>query len=388
MSTPEQDHEALALMPAEAGQSIAIRDDGDNVRASWNTSADHIRSNTAHCAEDETETLLALFRWCTDPLHPVSRYDAAGRMGVSDALIYQLLTGKYRDPETRQSKRPSAEFLRKCREFLANEAKQFELGKSAFVLTPTARKIETALNLARESSTIVFIYGPSQIGKTWAAQLHYTPANNHGRTIYCRLKAASGLGGMVRAMADAAGISDKGNTADLIRRLKKGTSPNTLWIVDECHLLANTYRRGSFFACMEVLREIHDETRCGMALLFTLLDDVKAASQKELQQLWRRGVHKVPLPVMPTKGDLAAILKSHGLEFPDRALRVTVLGVAEQPYEVLRQQALHNGLKAITERLRYGVKLADKAKTRLRWEHFIEAHLRIEKQAEQEGVWN
>ena len=155
------------------------------------------------------------------------------------------------------------------------------------------------------------------------------------------------------------------------------------------HLLANTYRKGSFFACMEVIREIYDETECGMALIFTILDDVKAASQKELQQLWRRGVHKVPLPDMPTKGDLTAILKHSGLEFPDKNLEVTVGGVVERPYEVLRQQAKVNGLKAITERLRYAKKLADRKNSKgIAWANFIDAHLRIEKQAQPEGEWS
>ena len=359
---------------------------GDNVRASWNTSTDLIRVNTAHFAPDETEAIIALVRWCTDPRHPLRREDAAKRLNCSPELIYQLMTGKYRNPD-KTPKRPSEEFMRNLREFLALEGKRFLMGKNDFVMIPTARKIITALDLARESQSIVFLWGPSHIGKTWTAELHYTPANNHGKTIYCRMKAASGLGGMVRAMANAAGISDKSNTADLITRIKNATSPNTLWILDEVHLLAHTYRKGSFHSAMEVIREIYDETECGVALIFTILDDVKAASQKELQQLWRRGVHKVPLPLMPTRGDLAAILQHHGLDFPDKKLEITVGGVTEQPYEILRQQAKVNGLKAITERIRYAHKLADRKDGKLSWHHFVDAHLRIEKQAVQEGEW-
>jgi len=365
-----------------------MQNDGDTVRASWNYSADNIRTNTAHMKPEETEALLSLFRWCIDPRHPMRQEDAAARLGCSAQLIYQLMTGKYRNPD-KSLKGPSTDFMKNVREFLSLEAKRFALGKTEFVMIPTARKIITALDLARESQSIVFIYGPSHIGKTWAAELHYTPANNHGKTIYCRMKAASGLGGMVKAMAIAAGISGKSNTADLIRRLKDASGPNTLWILDEVHLLANTYRKGSFFACMEVIREIYDETECGVALIFTILDDVKAASQKELQQLWRRGVHKVPLPVMPTKGDIAAILAAADLEFPDKKMEVVVGGVVEQPYEILRQQAKLNGLKAITERLRYARKLATKAHARrVTWDHVVEAHLIIEKQAQQEGEWS
>lgn len=372
---------------------------GDTVRASWNFSLDKIQQNTAHFSAEERETLIAFYRWCIDPQHPLRREEAARRVGCSGNLLYQLLTGIYRDPdeidkETRRIiskgalRRPSRELVESIKNFLAVEAKRFALGETKFVLTPTARKIETAFDLARESQSIVFVWGPSHVGKTWTAVHHYCPNNNHGRTIYCRMKAASGLGGMVRAMADAAGISDKSNTAALIERIKRATSPNTLWILDEVHLLAHTYRAGSFHNCMEVIREIYDETECGIALLFTLLDSVKAASQKELQQLWRRGVHKVPLPLMPTKGDLAAILKHHGLEFPERSEVVTVRGITEQPYEMLRQLAKAEGLKCITERLRYARKLAAKDGGKgIAWTHFVDAHLRIQKQAQQEEDW-
>jgi DNA transposition AAA+ family ATPase len=365
---------------------VSLMTEVPNNRGGWNFSADNIVLATPHFKPDEREVMLAFFRWCIDPRHPMPMADAAQRVGCSSQLIYQLLTGKYRNPD-RTPKGPSNELVRNIREFLALEAKRYALGKNDFVMTPTARKIVTALDLARESQSIVFIYGPSHVGKTWTAELHYTPANNHGKTIYVRMKAASGLGGMVRAMAHAAGISDKSNTADLIQRIKNATSPNTLWILDEVHLLANTYRKGSFFACMEVIREIYDETECGIALVFTILDDVKAASQKELQQLWRRGVHKVPLPLMPTKADLAAILTHHHLEFPDRNLEVTVGGVVEQPYEVLRQLAKNAGLKAVTERIRYAHKLADRKGGKIAWSNFIDAHLRIEKQAQAEGEW-
>ena len=356
-------------------------------RGGWNYSADQIVTSTQHFQPEEREAMLSLFRWCIDPRHPIDFGDAANRLQCSTQLLYQLLTGKYRNPD-KSPKGPSADLIKRIRELLALEAKRFAGGKTEFVLIPTAKRIITALDLARESQTIVFIYGPSQIGKTWTAEQHYTPANNHGKTIYCRMKAASGLRGMVQAMANSAGISDKSNTADLIKRIKNATSPNTLWILDEVHLLANTYRKGSFFSCMEVIREIFDETECGIALLFTILDDVKAASQKELQQLWRRGAHKVPLPIMPTKGDLAAILEHNGLQFPEKDLKITVGGIVEQPYEILRQQAKLNGLKAITERIRYARKLANKKAGPVSWMHFVDAHLRIQKQAVQEGEWD
>lgn len=369
----------------------------DTVRASWNFSLDKIIADTAHFTTEQRETLIAFYRWCIDPQHPMRRDEAARRVGYSSAMIYQLLTGQYRQPDEKDEERrivkkgkllpPPAELLANINQFLAVEAKRFALGETKFVMTPTAKKICTAFDLARESQSIVFVWGPSHVGKTWTAVHHYCPNNNHGKTIYCRMKAASGLGGMVRAIADAMGISDKSNTAALIERIKRGLTRNTLLILDEVHLLAHTYRSGSFHNCMEVIREIYDECECGVVLLFTILDDIKAASQKELQQLWRRGVHKVPLPLMPTKEDLSAILKHSGLEFPKKELEVVVRGVTEQPYEVLRQLAKAEGLKCITERIRYAHKLAGKDAKGISWHHFVDAHLRIAKQATPEGEW-
>ena len=376
----------LAITPAAPDQPIQ-RNARDNVRASWPYSTDNIRATTSHFAPEETELLIKLFLWCTDPQHPMRQEDAAQRLGFSTAMLYQLFTGRYRNPD-KTLKRPSEEFLKAVHEFLKLESERCTMGKNDFVMTPTAKRICTAFDLARESQTIVFLWGPSQIGKTWAAEKFYTPNNNHGRTIYCRMNAATGVIGLLRTMARAIGIAETSNGGDLIRRIKNATSPNTLWILDELHLLANTYRKGSFFAAMEIIREIHDESHCGMAWLFTILDDVKAASQKELQQCWRRGVHKVPLPLMPTKGDLAAILKHHGLDFPAARLEITVGGITERPYEILRQQAKDNGLKVITERLRYAHKLADRSNAKtMTWDHFVEAHLLISKQAVQEGEW-
>jgi len=374
--------ELVTVEPAD----MVRKDDGNNVRASWNFGADNIRANTAHFEANETEDLIALFRWCIDPRHPMHMADAAARLECSPQLIYQLLTGKYRNPD-KSPKRPSADFMRKLRDFLSLEAKRYAAAGIDFIKTPTAQKVFTACDLAKESHSPVILSGPSQVGKTWSLR-HYQANNNHGRTIMIELEAACGLGGLIRTAAIATGISDRSNTAALIERLKKSWSPDTLIIFDEMHLLKHTYRLQSFFACIEVIRRLLDYCQCGAVLSWTNLNDLKNASQGELVQVWRRGVHKVALPAMPTKADLTAILKHHGLDFPDKKLEVTIGGVVDQPYEILRQQAKNNGLKAITERIRYAHRLAGKKDGKLAWTHFVDAHLRIEKQAVQEGEWS
>lgn len=349
------------------------------VRATWNHSADTIieAATAGHYPAADTEVMLASFRWSIDPRHPVAMPDFARRCGYEGNTVYKFYTNKYRHPETGEPQPPPAKFIEAAKQFLKIERERFEGGVTEFVMIPTARKIWKFCDLCRESQSPGFLSGPSQLGKTWAVE-NYRQANNHGRTNYCRMKASSGLGGMVRRIADSCGISDKSNTADLTERIKRGLTQDTLLILDECHLLSNTYRVNSFFACIEVIREIWDETRCGMVLIWTRIDSLKQHSERELQQIWRRGVHKLPLPSCPTRGDVAAILAHNGLVFPEPNQTITIKSAVETPAEYLRLIAKRDGLKAITERLRYGRKLAAKAGEPIDWTHVTHAHLIIE----------
>ena len=369
---------------------------GTSVRSTWQFSLDKIRADTSIYSPEQQEALIALFRWCIDQRHPMSKVDAARRLSISDNLLYKLFTGSYRHPETKEPLSFPDNLVERIQDFLKLESSRYDAGETAFVVTPTVKKVWTACHLARESQSPVILWGPSHVGKTWALRA-YQAQENHGRTFLAELDAASGLGGMVKTIADSCGISDKSNTSALIERIKHALSPNSLLIIDEVHLLKHTYRLNSFFACIEVLRRIYDKVRCGMVLSWTNLDDLKSASQGELIQLWRRGVHKVALPTMPTKADLGAILAHSGLDFPARDFKVVFNGsnahgkpveIIEHPYDILRQLAKNQGLKSITERLRYARKVANKASVGLTWDSFIQAHLTIESQATPEPDWN
>lgn len=378
---------------------------GDTVRASWNFSASKIIEDTQHMGPEIQSLLLALFRWCIDPLHPIRREHAAVDLKCSPELIYQLLTGKYRNPD-KTPKLPSQEFLKNLRAFLADQARKHAALSDEFVMMPTTRKIQNACRFAKESHTPVMLYGTSHIGKTWALQ-HFRAHNNHGATVMAEIQAAGGMGDLIELMAVSVGESYKGNSKKLRRKIEDATTSETLWIFDEVHLLAHTYRRESFFACIELLRRLHDKRKCGMVLSWTRLDDLEKAQGDELLQITRRGVHVFKLPTMPTKGDLAVVLAKHGLapEFPEiddqnfdkevnawfeklRGKEFTVGNIVEQPFAILRQLAKEKGLKAITERIRYAHKLADKKRSKLAWEHFIDAHLRVMKNAQAEPDWN
>ena len=381
-------------MSEETNQELVVREadgvekftPGDTIRASWNFSASKIIEDTQHMGAEIQELLLGLFRWCIDPLHPIRRDDAAQYLDCSPELLYQLLTGKYRNPD-KTPKLPSDKFLKLLRDFLAGEVRKHAALSDEFVITPTAQKIFNACRFAKESHTPVMLYGTSHIGKTWALQ-HFRAHNNHGSTVLAEIGAAGGMGDLVEVMAEAVGEGRKGNAKTMRRKIEAATTSNTLWIFDELHLLAHTYRREAFFGCIELIRRLHDKKKCGMVLCWTRLDDLEKAQGDELLQIARRGVHVFRLPTMPTKDDLAAILAHRGLEFPKKELEVTVGRIVENPYLILRQLSKNHGLKAITERIRYAAKLANKKNGSIAWEHFVDAHLRIAKNAQAEPDWD
>lgn len=360
----------------------------NTVAKSWNFSVDNIRGSTPHFHPDDQADLIALFKWCTDERHPLLKSEAAARLGCSEDLIYQLLTGRYRNVD-KSPKGPSDEFMERLRNFLKVERDRYEAISSDFIVTPTAKKVFTACDLARESKTPVILYGPSHVGKTLALQ-HYAHHHNHGRTFMAEMDADCGKLGAFRILATACGVALGNNHKDeLVARIKKALcAPDTILIIDEMHLTRRTYSKENFKKIVETIRRIHDFTKCGMVLTWTNLDDLREFSQDELIQVWRRGIHKVALPMMPTKADLTAILKHNGLDFPDRSLSIRVGNAEDNPYEILRQQAKNNGLKAITERIRYAHKLATKKDGQMSWTHFVDAHLRIEKQSQAEPEWN
>lgn len=361
---------------------------GDTARASWNFSADAVAGNTAHYTPEARELLRWAFAFCIDPRHPMARDEFSRRVGYSDNVIYKIYTARYRDPNSGELLQVPEKLLSALRTFKAVEMERELMGQKAFVITPTVRGCWELFDLARESQTPAFLFGASQIGKTEALR-QYAIRNNHGGTPYVRFGAASGLNGMMRLIAEAVGVSPKTETKKLIERVKKALQPNMLLLLDEVHQLVYTYRRESFFACVEVLREIYDCTKCGIVLSMTNLgrDKFERERRTELEQMFRRGVHRLELGSMPSREDLQAILLAWGLPWPEPRTEIEILGVREKPYAILRQLAREEGLTAIFERLRYSRKIARLAGQALDWPHVVEAHLTLAAKATPPETW-
>lgn len=342
-------------------------------RATWNYSLDQIRRDTAEYGEDDRRLLAECFLFCIQ--EGIAFREFCQKIKYDHTTVMRIYRGTYTNPNTGEKYGIPANMAKGMRAFLDMERKRQALGTTEFVETPTARRIFTACELGKESGTPVFLWGASHIGKTFALT-QYSRTHNHGRSPYVRIRPARGLAGFLETLAGALGVSSNDKRDALIARIKKAVKGIALLIFDELHELNLTSRPYTYFQALETIREIYDETGTGMVLCGTEMFETSIMRERNgvLEQLFRRGVHQIKLPPHPTKGDVAAILKAHGLEFPEKSMTVQVKRVTEQPYEILRSLARENGLKSITERIRYARKLGGGV---VSWESFTAAHLYI-----------
>lgn len=372
----------------------ALVNAGNTVRASWPFSLDNVRANIAYMSPEAKELLVWAFTWCLDPAHPISLDEFCERVGYAKNTVWKIYSGKYTHPESTPELKKMMDapekLLKAIRDFRKIEVQRQKLGRVGFVVTPTVKRVYQACDLARKSQTPVMLYGASQIGKTEALR-QYCIDNNHGRSVLVELEAVNGLRGLLQSVAAKVGISPKANTPDLIERIKKAVTRDMLIVLDEVHLLANVYRTASFFACMETIRRIFvDHCRCGLVLCFTLLGYTTTEKEKAaaLEQIFRRGVHRINLGDRPTVQDIVAITRAWHLEMPGKHEVHTVKlpsggELREELFKRIGQISKDDGLKAVVERLRSaGEYAADKGED-LTWDHFVIVDATITKNAAQ-----
>ena len=332
-----------------------LEQQGNTPRATWPFGGDHVMQATARMKPAHRDAVRWFFFHCIE--QDLTMDDASRAIHYDRTTIYRVCRGEY--------KADLAKVVDAIRSWKKICEQRVGIIASTFVETATARKIWKVCDAAVAYNSIAFIFGDSQIGKTWALE-EYARRHNHGQTRYIRMAASSGTQLMMKLLAEACGFSSKGCFENLRKRVLNALDENTLVIVDELHLAFFTYHKQARLSCLEVLRELHDRTKCPMVLCGTNVasEEINRGPQKEyLEQLRRRGVFKLQLPKYATQSDLNAIAKSFGLATPE--------GDAA---ELVKQIIRANGLKAYVSYLQAANRMAANTKKTISWKHFIQAH--------------
>jgi DNA transposition AAA+ family ATPase len=310
---------------------------------------------TRDMEEEHAQTIRWLFNWGRS--HGWTAAQLADETKISWTTLYRVFTGKY-----------SARIDNICdriNSFRRLAEERESMGIVPFVETSISKKFFKACDYALVSQSLVFVYGDSQIGKTFTGE-EYQRRNNHGQTKYVRMPASAGVQLMMQEFARACYISPRSSFDSLRESVLNALSGHNLVIVDELHQVFLSYQKGSAIKCLEVIREIHDRTKCGMVLCGTL--DLKkqillGQHSGMLEQFRRRGVLEIALPSKLPKADLDRITSSYGLPpAEDDALALQT--------EIMRD----HGLGKFTKFIQAANRMASKNGEALSWDHVIRSH--------------
>ncbi|HYE32712.1 MAG TPA: AAA family ATPase [Methylomirabilota bacterium] len=250
--------------------------------------------------------------------------------------------------------------------------------RTDFIETDTTRKMFKVFDAALTHNRFVWIIGASHIGKT-EGSLHYKRTHNHGQTKYVRTPAHGRFRRFIECLAKAAGIGLGPTTAHMCRRILDSFDEHMLLIVDEAHQFFNGLGGSNtrFPEGLEFIRELHDTTRCGVAIVATdvfTTESMVGKFNKDLKQFSNRKIATLRLPDFPTREDLNAFAAAYGLE------------PATGEFLALQNEVVKaESLGAWNTLLQASSKLASNSREKLQWKHVKKAHavlLAIEK-----GQW-
>ncbi|CAN5355084.1 ATPase [soil metagenome] len=339
---------------SEAASDLLVPSDGLNMKT---ITGDKMTVATAELPEDQRETIRWLYSFIKSKGWSLT--EAKSETGLDDSTLYRIFTGKY------HTKLDS--IVRRINDYRAQYEDRSRAQQSGrvFVETSITKSIWEACDYASATGTMAMVIGPSHYGKTWSLE-KFQADHNHGQTKMVRMPASAGVQLCMKEFARACYVSPNSCFENLREYVFKAVDRHNLVIVDELHQVFLSYLRGSAIKCLEVIRELHDRTGCGMVLSGTqkLKDEVMLGEHKDLlNQFTQRVIVEVVLPKHFPWADVNLIAKGYGLDGPKG-----------DDAEIVKLLIKDSGIKRYCLFLRNGQQLAAKLNETFSWKHFIRAH--------------
>lgn len=285
--------------------------------------------------------------------HELSYDQVKEAIGYDASTVFRVLKGTYGGSLANVVK----EILAYKR--VATERETIQAGE--FVENSISRLIFGGLDYAYANNSITQIIGESRQGKSISVG-EWTKRNNHGRSV---LVSCPGYGGnkmLLRRIAEAVGVNQRLGTADMFDAVCRAFNRNRILIVDEAHRLIPTDNRSTPHG-IEMLRDLHDTTHCGLALVGTKrFDDAlrRSGSVYMFEQYLGRIGMPIRLPKVIRRADILAIVEQY-IPRPSERL----MAEAEKIANALGR------LGILVEVLKATSQVARKRKTPIGEEHFF-----------------
>lgn len=242
-------------------------------------------------------------------------------LGYSQTTVFRALKGTYEGAWENV-----IEAIQSYRKIIAE---RIAIKHAAFRETRITKLVTGGLSYAMANNSMTLIVGESRQGKT-AAGKYWRDQNNHGRTAFVTAPAYGAARAMLKEIASVLGINRNTGLTNMHEAILRAFNENRMLIVDEAHRLLPRDRR-SEPVLLEILRDIHDRTGCGLGLLTTARfnEGIKNSSYMYEQVLGRIGM-PVQLPREFEWDDIDPIVAQY-LENVPADLRSELLKIANSP---------------------------------------------------------
>lgn len=302
---------------------------------------------------EQAELVKWAFAWAKSS--NMSLNAAGDAIGVSATTLQRVFTGQY----GADYGGPIAK-IANFRKLVEARSSRKDVG---FIETSIWRRVDAGCTSALNDQLPVFLYGPSQIGKT-TCLLEWARRHNHGTSKYVRMPAACTFGYFVQSVAAACFIPTSRQTRinEMRDRIAKSIDSKNLLIVDEFHQALVTVGALCATQIMEFIREIYDRTGCGIVLSATNVGERELERGERAgiyDQLRRRGMVKIVLPQRIGAADIRKIAASFDLQAPEGKY-----------LEAVQAMLAQSGTGMYIKYLQAAHSLSVRRSQKLSWEHF------------------
>ena len=298
MNIPEKNVDLFGATPSQGMNRSA-----DQVRATCRAYVD-----AGRISDEGLESIIRLFNVGRQRNYS---FDQTGALvEYSGATLSRLFAGKYEGALDK--------VVEKINSYLELEAERAKMKSDRFIENSIWEKVNGLCNFALTRNAIVRLVGPSQIGKTYNLKEYMRRSNK--QVCYVRIPAAPTMRLAVAAFADAVGVGSSLRVDEARQRVAKAVGRNTLLIIDELHELVMSAGKGTAMKVTEWIREIWDNSSCGMVLCGTrsLEDDLinDAKMKGWLVQIDQRCQRVVNLPSRLPIEDVLLAGRAYGITGP------------------------------------------------------------------------
>jgi len=281
-------------------------------------------------------------------------WDAAqDALGYDKSTVYRVLKGVYQ-----------GSWEKICTAILSYKEivdRRGTIQQNEIVKNATVKLIHSGLDYAQANNSITMIIGDSRRGKTEAAKL-WRDEHNHGRSVFVTAPPVGGTKALLRRIATGVGVNKDASIPNMYDGICRAFNRNRILIVDEAHRLIPNDRRTNAVN-LEVLRDIHDDTHCALALIATSrFDD----SMKRAEYMFEQILGRIGMPIRLKKQvyikDIKPIVEQY-ITHPSKELMDECVRVSN---DIGR-------LGILVENLKVASRMANKSKARLSEEHVFKA---------------